>query len=49
MRLIARRAESSWLQSGTVLDGHEVVRPVHGRGVPELRHLARAPDGTPRR
>ena len=47
MRLIARRAESSWLQSGTVLDGHEVVRPVHGRGVPELRYVARSPDGSP--
>ena len=47
MRLTARRAEPSWLQPGTVLDGHEILGQTDGRAGPELRYEARSPDGTP--
>jgi hypothetical protein len=47
MRLITRGAESSWLEPGAVVDGHEVVRSVHAHAAPELRYVARSPDGKP--
>ena len=47
MRLAARRSESAWLEPGTLVDGHKIVRRLHGHSGLELRYLARSPDDTP--
>jgi len=47
MRLVARRPESSWLEPGVLVDGHQIVSQVHGHFGPELRYLARSPDDMP--
>jgi hypothetical protein len=47
MRLAARRSESSWLEPGVLVDGHLIVRQLHGHSGQELRYLARSPDDTP--